>query len=109
MRAILFLLLIAGVLAGCQKAARWDSADPVHCVAIFGIASVGAAAQSNNAVVTEMNDRILGLVQANGGAAWLQEITPETHRFAAEIEAADDDAAVLRLFDECAARHPPHG
>lgn len=107
MRAVLVLLLIAGALPGCQKAARWDSADPVHCVAIFGLASVGATAQSDTGGVTEMNDRMLRLVQANGGAAWLQEITPEAHRFAAEIEAAGDEAAVLRLFDECAARHPP--
>lgn len=109
MRTAPLMFLLAGLLVGCQKADRLDSANPIHCLTIFGIAAVGAAGQSNAAVMNEMKRRQLDLVQSNGGIAWLHQVTPESQRLAAEIEAARDEASVRKLFDECVARHPAAG
>jgi hypothetical protein len=106
MRCGLVLFLIIGGLGGCQKADGWDSTNPVHCMTVFGLASAGAAAQSNQAAVTDMNARQMRMVRANGGVPWIEQITPETQRLAAEIERANDDAALSTLLEECAARNP---
>lgn len=107
MRAAPLVFLLAGILVGCQKADRLDSANPVHCLTVFGLTAAGADGQSNAAVTNDMKARQLGLVQSNGGIAWLEEVTPDSQRLAAEIEAARDEASVLRLLDECVALHPP--
>jgi len=106
MRCALVLVLALGNLGGCQRADSWDSTNPVHCMTVFGLASAGAAAQSNQALVNDMNARQMAIVRANGGVPWIEQIKPETQRLAAEFEQADDDAALSRLLDECAARNP---
>ncbi len=106
MRFAVVLVLALGSLGGCQKADRWDSANPVHCMTVFGLASAGAAAQSNRPLVNDMNARQMAIVGANGGVAWIEQIKPETRRLAAEFEQADDDAALSKLLDDCAARNP---
>lgn len=106
MRAAAVVIVLAGALAGCQKADRWNSADPIHCLTIFSLASAGAAAKSDTALANDMNARMLRLVQANGGVAWLQQMMPESQRLAAELEASPDKDGARKLFDDCAARHP---
>lgn len=107
MRCSLVLLLLIGCLGGCQKAERWDSTNPVQCMTVFGLVSTSAAAQSNQAVVNDLTARQMALVRANGGLPWIEKIKPETQRFAAEIQEANDDAALSKLLDDCAARNPP--
>jgi len=106
MRAAVVGLIFAATLLGCQKAARWDSTDPVHCMTVFGLVSASAAAQSNQAVVSDLTARQVAIVQANGGLPWIERIKPESLRLAAEIQEANDDAALSRLLDDCAARNP---
>lgn len=106
MRCVLVLLLVAGCLGGCQQTDKWDSANPVHCMTVFGLASAGAAAQSNQAVVDNMNVRQMAIVRANGGMPWIERIKPEMLRLAAEIEQANDGAALSKLFDDCVAQNP---
>jgi hypothetical protein len=109
MRAAAVGLILAATVTGCQKPARWDSTNPVHCMTVFGIVSGSAAAQSNQAVVKDLTARQLVIVQANGGLPWIEQIKPESQRLAAEIQQANDEAALSRLLDDCAARHPVGG
>lgn len=107
MRCGLVLLLLIGGLGGCQKPERWDSTNPVLCMTVFGLVSASAAAQSNQAVVNDLTARQMAIVRANGGLPWIEQIKPETQRLAADLQKANDDAALSRLLDDCAARNPP--
>jgi hypothetical protein len=107
MRVAVTMLVLAGALTACQKADQWNSADPVHCMTVFSLASAGAATASDTALANDMNARMLRIVQANGGVAWLQQITPESQRIAAEIEASPNKEGLRKLLEDCSARHPP--
>ncbi|MFN3667868.1 MAG: hypothetical protein ACK4VY_01015 [Brevundimonas sp.] len=107
MRVAIVSVLLATTLAACQQSSRWDSTNPVHCLTIFGIGSAAASAGSDAGVVDELNSRMFGIVQANGGVKWIEQVKLESQQFAAQLEAADDEPAALKLFDECAIRHPP--
>lgn len=106
MRVAVAVLVLIGALAGCQQTNRWNAADPVHCLTIFSLASSGVATASDTALANDMNARMLRLVQANGGVPWLQQVTPESQRLAAELEAAPDKEFARKLLEDCMARHP---
>lgn len=93
-------MLAAFSVAGCAvaNAQAYDSANPVHCITVFGVA--GAAA-NRGPLAEEMYARVLAIVQANGGETWLREIHPVTLQLAARWEASGDRVEIMKLFDEC--------
>ena len=103
-RAILTTMSISlGACAGTDDP-RFDSTDPVHCMAIFGIAANGAKQASNAAAADEMFRRASFLAGQQGGAAWIEKITPRSLEAGKEMEAAQDERATLKLLDECVAK-----
>ncbi|WP_188053293.1 hypothetical protein [Sphingosinithalassobacter sp. CS137] len=98
--------LLMLLLAGCTPANDpfFDSANPAHCAAIFGLAANRAQQASNSDVADEMVMRATLLAEQHGGAAWIEAITPEALEIAARMEAANDREAELRWLDECTAQ-----
>lgn len=98
-------IIVAGLLAGCSAASAsaspYDSANPVHCMTIFG---AGSGAARNGPVADELNARILFIVRANGGADWVRKITPVSVELGKAWEAAPDKSGIMTLFDECRSR-----
>lgn len=95
---------------GCADASSptFESSDPVSCMVIFGIAANGAKQMSDAAAAektgNEMLRRTAFLAKQNGGIAWIKRITPQSMQIAAKMEAARDERATIKLFDECVAR-----
>ncbi len=99
--AVAFLLF----QTGCSNAASpdFDSNNPVHCMAIFGVAANGAKQVSQPAVVDEMVRRISFIAAQHGGPEWIKKITPEAQEAGRKMEAARDERATIKLYDDCLA------
>lgn len=102
MSRMLIPVMLGVVGAGCSAAAAkpYDSADPVHCMAIFGATSGTAR---TGPLADELNARIVHLVRSNGGAEWIEKITPLTLQLGARWEASLDREEIIKLFEECRA------
>ena len=102
---IAFPMILAVMSAGCTAAdaSTYDSNNPVHCLTVFGIASAGTR---TGPIADDMNARILFIVQANGGATWLGNVTPASQRLGAQWEASvsTEGDKVMTLLDSCRAR-----
>jgi hypothetical protein len=94
------VFLLAMVAAGCTAASAnsYDSADPVQCVAIFGVTSAEAG---SSLLGHELRARSLYITRANGGAEWLRTVTPRSQALAQQWESSGDQEGALRLFEEC--------
>jgi|SRR5215217_328400 len=97
-------LLISGCANEGRAAQAFDSSNPVACLAIFGIAANGYRQSGNTAAADRMLEKSMLLARQNGGAEWIQNVTPEARQIGARIEAANDRAATVRLLQECEAR-----
>jgi hypothetical protein len=96
-------VLLAVAAAGCSAATAqpYDSSDPVHCMVIFSATSGTAR---TGPLADELNARIVHIVRANGGAEWIEKITPLTLQIGAQWEASPDQEKVVKLFEECRSR-----
>lgn len=106
-RPVCSILLVA-LLAGCDgaPATSYDSSNPVNCLAIFGLANVGARAKGDQQLSREMQERQTALVKAQGGINWLNKIAPEAKQFATQLERDKDGGATETLLRQCKERHP---
>lgn len=96
-------LMLTATVAACDtaKASQYDSADPVHCLTIFGATS---GTVRSGPLADELNARILYIIHSNGGEKWLREVTPVSRKIGARWEASKEWSQAIAHFEECRRR-----
>ncbi|MCA1199893.1 hypothetical protein K9B35_18150 [Sphingomonas sp. R647] len=104
-RALICATILMMFQTACSSANSrdFDSSDPVHCMVIFGIAANSARQMGQPAIADEMTKRVSFLAERHGGAGWIKQITPRSQEVGRKMEAANDQRATIKLFDDCVA------
>lgn len=104
-RALLCATSAMLLQTGCSTVdtATFDSANPIHCMVIFGIAAKTAKQISQPPVAEQMMRRFSALADHHGGSAWLAEINAEALAVADRMDAANDRKATIQLLEGCEA------